>query len=230
MSLRFARVAASVAFLASTFPVAARAADAGGTIALTSDYVFRGISQTRGGAALQVGAWVESTRGWYGSAWASNVDYGAASDAVAEVDAVVGWRGALGDGWRGDLNFTRFAYPGDDTLAYTELIGTATWRERGWLMLGLSNDVFATGERGTYLQAGWRFPLPRDVRIEIAAAQYFLDSAYGRDYRHAQLTAAWTPRPNLELRLLLHAPDADARRLSGEAADPRIEGAVQWAF
>ena len=182
-----------------------------------------------GEPALQLGAWIEGSHGAYASAWASNVDY-ASSDAVAEVDAVVGWRGALGDAWRADINLTRFEYAGDDALAYTELIATATWRDRGWVMVGVSNDVFATSARGTYVQAGWRVPLAHNLRLEVAAAQYFLDDAYGRDYRHAQLTAAWTPRPDIELRVLLHAPDADARRLFGDAADPRIEAALQASF
>lgn len=229
MSLRLT-LATSSAFLVSSVSFTARAVDAGGCMALSSDYVFRGISQTRDGLALQVGAWVEGSRGWYASTWASNVDYGAVSDAAAEVDAVVGWRGAFGDEWKGDVNVTRFEYPGDDALAYSEVIITASWRERGWVLLGLSNDVFASGERGTYVQGGWRFPLPRNLRVEIAAAHYFLRDALGGNYRHAQLAAAWTPRPDVELRLLLHVPDSDARRLFGDAADPRIEGAMQWTF
>ncbi|KGQ18755.1 hypothetical protein LF41_288 [Lysobacter dokdonensis DS-58] len=208
-------------------PAAALATDTGATVGVTSDYVFRGISQTRERPALQVGGWIEGSRGWYASAWASNVDYGSASDAFAELDAVVGWRGEVACDWRGEINLTRFTYPGDGALAYTELIATGTWRERGWLMIGFSNDVFASGARGTYVQAGWRVPLAHDLRIELAAAQYFVSP---HDYRHAQFTAAWTPRADIELRLTLHAPDANARRLFGDPADPRLEAAIQAAF
>ena len=63
--------AVAVAVLAA--PAIASAADVSYNVGVTSDYVFRGISQTDNGPALQAG--VDATAGmWYFGGWASNTD------------------------------------------------------------------------------------------------------------------------------------------------------------
>lgn len=67
-----------------------------GNIALTSDYVARGISQTEGRGVLQGGIDLDWS-GLYAGAWASKVDFsgfGIASD--LELDLYGGWRPSLG--------------------------------------------------------------------------------------------------------------------------------------
>ena len=56
------------------------------TAALTSDYIFRGVSQTNEDPALQVGLTYDFGNGFYAGAWSSNVDYAPASTADVEVD------------------------------------------------------------------------------------------------------------------------------------------------
>ena len=69
----------AVAFLAAASSIAAQAADApaaftaSGNVAITSDYVFRGISQTAGKTAVQAGYDVTHTSGLSAGIWASNV-------------------------------------------------------------------------------------------------------------------------------------------------------------
>ena len=46
-----------------------------GSVALTSDYVFRGVSQTDGKPALQGGIEFASEGGFYAGAWGSNVSW-----------------------------------------------------------------------------------------------------------------------------------------------------------
>ena len=46
------------------------------SVAATSDYVFRGASQTDEGPALQAGLTYTAPAGFYVGAWASNVDFG----------------------------------------------------------------------------------------------------------------------------------------------------------
>src|SRR3974390_1006431 len=45
-----------------------------GMAALTTDYVFRGVSQTYDEPALQGGINYQNPSGWFGGAWASNVN------------------------------------------------------------------------------------------------------------------------------------------------------------
>ena len=206
------------------------AAEPSGTVALTSDYVFRGISQSDGTAAWQAGARVDGNGGVYGSVWASRVDFPGAPDATAEIDYVVGIQRALGDDWTGDLNATWFTYAGASGLDYLEWIATATWRERRWLALGVSRDVFASGRTGVYAQAGLKVPLAAATRMEFSGGYYRLQRAYGRSYAHAQATLAWQPHPRVELRLSGHLTDHAARVLSGDLAGPRLEASLQASF
>ncbi|WP_022974490.1 TorF family putative porin, partial [Xanthomonas maliensis] len=55
---------------------ASTASPLSGTFAVTSDYVFRGISQTNGDPAFQAGLTYKHPSGFYAAAWTSNVDPG----------------------------------------------------------------------------------------------------------------------------------------------------------
>lgn len=203
----------------------------GGTIAVTSDYVFRGVSQTQGDPAVQAGLRLQGPHGWYASSWMSGVDFASDTGASAEVDYVAGWNGAVGKSWNADICVTRFAYPGSaSSLDYSEWIATATYKSRAWLVLGVSNDVFATRTTGLYTQLGIRFPIGHRARLEVAAGRYDLHRAYGRNYLHGQVTAAWQLQPQVELRLTAHATDSNARRLFGDVASSRLEAALQASF
>ena len=61
-----------------------------GNVAVSSDYVFRGVSQTLEDPAISAGVDLTHRR-FYAGAWASNVDFGD-GDTNAEIDAYVGYR------------------------------------------------------------------------------------------------------------------------------------------
>lgn len=216
---------------AFTLSPTARAVDLSGSAALTSDYLFRGISQTQGDPAAQAGFKMAGGSGIYGSVWGSTVEFPGDTGASAEIDYVVGWGGAINDDWTVDVNVTYFDYPSARVdLDYAELIGTLTWRSNYWLMVGYSPDVFATDEAGIYVFAGAKFPITDTVRIEAGAGHYTLDDAYDDSYAHAQLSAvyAWAP---VELRLTAHGTDSGGDNIFGEnLAGSRIEFALQAFF
>lgn len=81
-------------------------------IGVTSDYVFRGITQTDGGAAVQGG--IDYSNGiFYAGGWASNVDF-----ADYEVDLYLGVKPVAGD-FTFDLGLVSYQY-GDEALNSTE--------------------------------------------------------------------------------------------------------------
>lgn len=210
----------------------ARAADFSGSAALTTDYVFRGISQTQGDPAAQAGFKVASASGAYGQVWGSTVEYAGDIGASSEIDYIVGWGRKLNDDWALDVNVTYFDYPSARVdLSYAELIGTVTYRDNYWLMVGYSPDVFATSESGVYAQLGAKVPLNDTVRLEGAVAHYALDDAYGDSYSHAQLGAAWAFKAPFELRVTAHGTDGGAEDIFGDAvAGTRVEAALQASF
>ncbi|MFH0341338.1 MAG: TorF family putative porin [Chromatiales bacterium] len=88
---------------------------AAGSVALLTDYLFRGISQTDNHPAIQGSLEYNYTPwGIYLGAWASNVDE-AVSEGGIEIDWYGGFRGEFSDtgiGW--DAGAIYYHYPGDD--------------------------------------------------------------------------------------------------------------------
>ena len=70
-----------------------------GTITLTSDYRFRGISQSDTGAALQGSVDYAHDSGLYLGVWASNIDFGpfGDTDSRIEIDLTAGFNFALSE-------------------------------------------------------------------------------------------------------------------------------------
>jgi uncharacterized protein (TIGR02001 family) len=82
--------------------------------ALTSDYRYRGISQTRLEPALQGGAdLVHNASGLYAGAWASTIKWttDAGGDGDIEIDLYAGKRGDLGKGVGYDVGVLTYVYP-----------------------------------------------------------------------------------------------------------------------
>lgn len=109
---------ASLPVLAEDTP----ASSLSGNIGLTSDYVFRGVSQTQGGPAIQGGFDYAHSSGLYVGTWASNVAWVSTDDGAGnkffkdnnsmEIDLYGGYRGAAGDlGY--DVGVITYYYPGD---------------------------------------------------------------------------------------------------------------------
>lgn len=84
--------------------------------AVTSDYRYRGISQTRLQPALQGGADYVHASGWYAGAWASTIkwieDLGA--DGKVELDLYGGKRGEIAPGFSYDVGVLRYLYAGNE--------------------------------------------------------------------------------------------------------------------
>lgn len=133
--------------------------------AVTSDYRYRGISQTRLQPALQGGAdWTDG--GWYVGAWASTIKWtkDAGGDGSVELDVYAGRRGDIGNGVTYDVGVLGYAYPSNDlhpgadtlelygqlgygpaTLKYshaaTNLFGFVDSRHSGYLDASINQEV-----------------------------------------------------------------------------------------
>jgi len=111
-------LAIALALLVAIVPVCAKEDSAhavAGSVALTTDYLYRGISRTDNGPAIQGNLqYIYKPWGVYLGAWASNVAT-VTSDGEIEIDWTGGIRGQLTDtgiGW--DLGAIYYHFPGDD--------------------------------------------------------------------------------------------------------------------
>lgn len=225
------RLALGLAF-AGCAAGAAHAVDFSGGAAITTDYVWRGTSQSNEDPAVQASFKVAGDTGFYAQAWGSSVEFAPDTRASTEVDLVAGWSGALSDTLAFDVNLTHYLYPSTTVdLDWTEAIATLTWREHYWVQVGHSNDALATGTSGTYATLGARLPVTDTFRFEAAAGHYRLarNSGY-EDYAHLQVGAVWAFAAPFELRLTAHETDSAAERGFGALAGSRIEAALQASF
>jgi len=82
-------------------------------VAMTTDYVWRGVSQNEEDAAIQGGFDVAHSSGVYAGIWGSNVD---AFGSTIETDYYLGWAGDLGP-VSVDAGYIWYTYPGQDSGA-----------------------------------------------------------------------------------------------------------------
>lgn len=97
-------------------------ADVSYNAAVTSDYRFRGISQSSKDPAISGGIDFSDKSGFYLGTWASTIDFGPASDANVELDLYGGYR-FTGAGINWDAGLIYYGYPGSkssEKLPFTE--------------------------------------------------------------------------------------------------------------
>ncbi|QNQ08354.1 TorF family putative porin [Sphingomonas alpina] len=100
-----------------------------GSVALVSDYRFRGVSQSDEEIALQGGVTVAHESGFYVGAWGSNLaGWGTFGGANLELDLIAGYKRPVGGGTI-DVGVTWYMYPGgadktDFFEPYAKLSGT----------------------------------------------------------------------------------------------------------
>ncbi|BBC71242.1 conserved hypothetical protein [Altererythrobacter sp. B11] len=102
---------------------AAESLSVSGSVALVSDYRFRGVSQTDKEAAIQGGITVGHDSGLYVGTWASNLSgWGTFGGSNMELDIFGGYAVEVADGVTADVGLTWFMYPGGaDTTDFAEL-------------------------------------------------------------------------------------------------------------
>lgn len=93
-----------------------------GSASLTSDYIFRGLTQTNKDPALQAGIEFDHASGFYVGAWGSNIswlsDLGGISSSL-EIDAYLGYRMKFAGDWGLDFGIYTYYYPGDFPGGFT---------------------------------------------------------------------------------------------------------------
>lgn len=102
-----------------------------GTVGLTTDYRFRGVSQSDREPAIQGSVTLNHESGFYGGFWASNLaGWGAFGGSNMELDLIGGFKLPVGEGGTLDVGLTWYMYPAgasetDFAEPYVKLSGTA---------------------------------------------------------------------------------------------------------
>ena len=130
-------IALSSVLVCATPPCAA--ADLwGGSLALTNDYIVRGISRSNDHAALQLDVHYLNDSGFVAGVFASNTQIDPGEPSKVELDGFAGFAWTAGSDWRGRALLNHYAYLRDrhgSGYDYDELDLDATYQ--GWLNIGL---------------------------------------------------------------------------------------------
>lgn len=169
---KLAGVMAVLLLSVSVLTVSVQAEETGGSsitgnVSLTTDYLFRGQSQTAGSAAIQGGIDWDSEFGFYAGIWASSVDFGSAAN--AEVDYYIGYAGSLADSVEYDIGYIYYGYAGESALDYQELALAVGVQD---LTVGLNYSDEYLGDGGEsfyYLSASYEFALPAELALGVSA-------------------------------------------------------------
>jgi uncharacterized protein (TIGR02001 family) len=140
------------------------------SLALTSDYVFRGVTQTNYDPALQAGlTYTFGDSGIYVGGWASNVDFADPIGPDIEFDSFIGWSHDINDEWNIDLSAVYYSYFGDrdgyGSIDFVEVIGKAGWKEMLTLTVAYAPDYSNLDYSSFYVNLGGSWDLGNDFAL-----------------------------------------------------------------
>ena len=175
----------------------AAAAEFSANIGATSNYVWRGVSQTGNDAAISGGLDFGHESGFYAGTWASNVDFG--GDKGAEVDLYAGFGNEIGTSGVGyDVGAIYYYYPNFDDSDFAELYGSFSYK---YFSAGLNyivssqvdktpgNDIFIKGDLYYYLSGSFEVAPTWTLGGTFGYYDFKEDGRDGIDtsYKHFQL-------------------------------------------
>jgi uncharacterized protein (TIGR02001 family) len=218
----------------------------GGEIALTSDYIYRGVSQSDGNAALQGDLHVASPGGTFLGVWASSRDDELEPGANAVLELYLGHRFILSSSWSATLGARSHNFlgassyqPSDD---YQEVSAGATYLDswsvsitcipnavRYWFYTRLSREPAWVADTSGQWSLGRQF-------FATGGAGYYrsqgpsagIERATGYAYGNAGL--AWEHGPfRADIGYFL-TQNAAARSYPYPIAEHKFAGTVSWSF
>ncbi len=221
-----AAIVAALATLTFAGSASAQDADVAFNVAVASDYVFRGFSQTNEDPALSAG--VDLTSGsFYAGAWASNVDFG--DDTKAEVDLYGGFRTEAA-GFAIDLGVVGYLYVDEPSSAeynYVEYKAAAS-RAVGPVTAGVaayySPDFFGVDEEALYYEASLAFAPADKWTVSGTVGRQTLDVT--DDYTTWNVGAGYALTDTFGLDVRYYDTDVDNVAI----ADGRVVASIKAVF
>jgi uncharacterized protein (TIGR02001 family) len=149
-------------------------------VTLTTDYIWRGVSQTHRDPALQPEIDFDWPLGEYtainAGVWASNVKYPGYPDANPEIETWIDLTHQLGRGFSLTLEALRYDYLHESGLSYPEVSGILAWESDSMplqpklvLTQAWSWDTYGEGTDSHYTHLGLSLSLPQSFGL---AASY----------------------------------------------------------
>lgn len=227
-----------LAVSACIIPVAAHAETQVGDFALSanvglvSDYVFRGISQTDEGPAVQGGFDVTHSSGLYAGIWGSNVDFNDGDEANVEIDYYLGYANEY-QGLSYDLGVLYYTYPGADSdldYDFVEFSGALGYDFDVVALSGSVNyspEFFGDTGDAFYYAAAADVPLPYDLSLSAHVGHQDIDD--GIDYTDWSLGLGYN-LAGFDLSLAYYDTNLDEPSECADGCSERVVFGVSKSF
>ncbi|HEU4592624.1 MAG TPA: TorF family putative porin [Steroidobacteraceae bacterium] len=211
-----------------------------GSLGGTSDFVFRGLSLTRGKPAAQASIDVEFPQEFYVGAFAATCDPNRGPSPPFEIDFWAGRYWRVSEDFSADLRLSQYTYPDDPRrVSYnrTEITGTLGFRNRLYLATIYSPNTKAVASSPGYeegdawaLELSGRQPLNERFALSAGFGHYALNDIYHDSYNYWNVTLSATLKP-FELQLAYLGVDDDAaRHFAQDAVGDRVAFTALWRF
>lgn len=190
MRMKLYQAGTALAVMMAAAGTATAQGEFSGNVALTTDYVWRGVSQSNEDLALQGGFDYENGM-FYAGVWASSIDFNDDADTNLEVDFYAGIVGEFANGLAWDLGFIYYNYPdsGDEDLDFYELTAALGYDFEGGLGLG-GSVAWDPDNKSVYVEATAGYALTEAFGVDASVGNYSFDG--GGDYTNWSLGGTYS--------------------------------------
>jgi uncharacterized protein (TIGR02001 family) len=239
------RVALLTAALFAVIPAAQSQDALGGSLVATTDYIYRGLSQSAGRPAMQGGIHYRFGDGWVLGAWASTVDLNPGPTASFELDAYLMRSWVFNADWDARVGVTHYAYPNDPrqvTYDYDEATASLSFRRRLTASVTWSPNTsrrayihgrgFVTAIDRTPMSSEATFlqPVTESWSLNAGAGYYDIHDLFETGYWYWNTGIVYS-RGALQLDVSrIDSENIAADLFSYRAAGSRWSAAVTWRF
>ena len=147
--------------------------------AASSNYLWRGVTQTAGDSAVSGGIDYADDSGFYVGTWASSL-----SDNSYELDLYAGFGGELSDNISYDVGFMYYAYPDADDSDFSEIYGSVSFDALtvGLAVLTSSDADNVDAGDSIYANVDYTFDLGDELELALHFGSYSGDALGDDEY------------------------------------------------
>ena len=213
----------------------AGAVELSGYLVLTTDYVWRGITQSDGDPAAQLGAEVAFDTGIYLGIWGSTVDIynGANRQRDTEVIYYAGYGHDLSERFTLGASVVAYTYPGQSgsfDYNYEELSVSLNYADRAWLEYAYSPDLYDTDIESHNIEVYTEWPAGKHLVVGAGAGYYDVSRLVGTGYGYWEFGITW-PVSRFDIDLRYHDTNRPVPFISSyDRAEQRLALSLRVSF
>ncbi len=218
---------------------------AGGNLALTSNYIYRGVSESDNHGAVQGDVHLDSSGGTFAGVWGSTRERDLDPGARYDLEVYLGHRFDLSSVWNATLSLRSHYYAGGTQEAsndYQEILGTLTYLDRwSFSVTAIPNAVRYWFYRRLSRSPAWiaetsgQWLIAEGLFVTAGAGYYSspgtgpgIQRGTGYAYGNGGLAYEWRSF-RLDVDYFL-AQDSAVRTSPYPIANHRLEGTLSWRF